>query len=84
MFSQSFSTMPDATRTLEYRLRDHFFDSIAATPGSIYKVIYISLIFALDYPAMHDAMRPIREEILRHAMHPRNLAKARNDWLLIS
>jgi hypothetical protein len=31
-----------------------------------------SAVFGYDYAAMREAMRPLREELLRVAMHPRN------------
>jgi hypothetical protein len=32
-------------------------------------------LFAYDYEAMRDAMHPLRTELLRHVMHPRNVAR---------
>jgi hypothetical protein len=65
-----------------HRVFFNTFPSVNAFVGS--RRVHVADAFALDYPAMRLAMAPIREEILRHAMHPRNLAKARDDWLLLS
>jgi hypothetical protein len=39
-------------------------------------------IFALDCAKMREQMTPLREELLRHRMHPSRLYQAEHDWLL--
>jgi hypothetical protein len=43
--------------------------------GSSYDTFGDSTIFNYDYEAMRDAMQPFRDELLRHVMHPRNVAR---------
>jgi hypothetical protein len=40
-------------------------------------------IFELDYAAMREQMRPLREELLYNRMHPSRVHQAKHDWLLI-
>jgi hypothetical protein len=44
------------------------------TPGrsrGLFRCYHGSAVFAYDYAAMRDAMRPLREELLRVVLHPR-------------
>jgi hypothetical protein len=63
---------PQAIAMLEANPDNIDWEHLSENPG----------IFEMDYPTMRTQMTPLRDELLRHAMHPRNLNKARYDWLL--
>jgi hypothetical protein len=68
---------------------------LSSNPGAVYllgnnldKIDWTELsenpaIFQMDYAVMRERMTAIREELLRHCMHPSRLHQAQHHWLLL-
>jgi hypothetical protein len=63
----------------------HAIDLLLTQPRSIcwFTMSRNPRIFALDHAKMSEQMRPLREELLRHCMHPSRLHQAEHHWLLV-
>jgi hypothetical protein len=71
-FYFSLNPAPEAIALLRAQPDKIYWTQLSGNPG----------IFELDYAAMRAQMAPMREELLRHCMHPRRLHQAEHDWLL--